>query len=310
MGLPRDVSHSLARQLQHLNGNRYSQQELQHYRREILDRTLLDVRHILQHMEDSGVQLEDCEDKRNALFVLEHSDSTNEWAPELAIAINKLWANAIVRKAMTDCSLHLHSTPYFFENLPRIAASNYAPTTTDILSIPTTCTTRNQYVIPIGPSDLYLIDTYSFLPRARRKQLFESPDAILFLVDISSYNRLLGDGTYTTDNALAASMCDLESVVRSLRGHQVAMLLLFHNVASFKEKLASDPLARYLPDYSGEDSVEKAVEYVAQRFRQLSRAGVAVHVQVLDLQDVASVRRVWDTLNESVLRPLPAIAAG
>jgi guanine nucleotide-binding protein G(i) subunit alpha len=75
-----------------------------------------------------------------------------------------------------------------------------------------------------------------------------------------------------------------DSVVNSKWFPNTIFILFLSNVSGFRRDLEVSPLQESFPDYTGENSVEEAGEYMLQRFREINRAQRTLYSYLVDLE--------------------------
>ncbi len=75
------------------------------------------------------------------------------------------------------------------------------------------------------------------------------------------------------------SLVLFDSIVNSRWFMRTSIILFLNKVDLFKAKLGRSALARYFPDYSGGNDVNRAAKYLLWRFNQVNRAHLNLYPQ-------------------------------
>jgi hypothetical protein len=78
----------------------------------------------------------------------------------------------------------------------------------------------------------------------------------------------------------------------------------------FQQKLKRHPLSTSFPNYTREDDVNRAAEYILGLFKSANRANLLLHPHVAEPDDYAKMHRVFGVVQEHILQDalgLPAV---
>ncbi|KAI9454673.1 heterotrimeric G protein-like protein alpha subunit A [Lactarius psammicola] len=187
----------------------------------------------------------------------------------------------------------MDSAAYFFAEANRIAASNYLPSTEDVLRARSKTTAITETRFPIGQLSIYMIDVGG--QRSERKKWihnFESVTSIIFCTALSEYDQVLLEER--DQNRMAESLVLFESVVNS-RWFLRTSIILFLNKIDI-------PLDHYFPEYTGGADVNKGAKYILWRFMQANRARLNVYPHITQATDTSNIRLVFATVKETILQ--------
>lgn len=194
----------------------------------------------------------------------------------------------------------LDSASYFFENLDRIGAPDYIPTTMDILRTRTQTSGIFDTKFQMEDLEVHLYDVGG--QRSERKKwihCFDNVTAIIFCVSLSEYNQTLLESP--TQNRLEESLNLFESVVNSMWFKKTAVILCLNKIDIFIDQLPNYPLENYFPDYVGGANVNKAVKYILWRFKQLNRANLNLVPYVTQATDTNNIKLAFAIVRETIL---------
>ena len=161
----------------------------------------------------------------------------------------------------------------YFRSISRLGSKTYIPTDQDILW---SRVMTNRFSVT---SFMEGINVYGVggvrSERNKLKQLFENLGAILFTVDIASYDKPLFEDESVNDMAEALYLFDL--VVNSPWFVDTQFALLFTKCDTLAAKLKANPMRKYFLDFDGGDDIEKAKAYITDRFVSLSTETIEVY---------------------------------
>ena len=212
--------------------------------------------------------------------------------------INQLWNDEAVRAFARSLSPVLRlpeTTEYIFQNIHRIAATDYRPTEEDRVLFPR---------FPPGVSETSIcVNSVTFRyfnvcgQRGERRKwihIFEGVTAVVFCVDLTTYNKvdeyevplllLWGplllfsfkfDGVFpfvAQTNEMQQVRQEFDSVCNSRYFQNTSILLVFTNTDSFESMLLKEPLSRCFVEFDGGASAEMATEFVENRFSELNQS--------------------------------------
>ena len=99
-------------------------------------------------------------------------------------------------------------------------------------------------------------------------EFFKNINAILFTVDIASYDQMLFEDE--TANRIQEALTLFESIVNSNSFPKRTFALVFTKYDRLAAKLKTNPLKNYCPDFEGGDDLEQATAYLTERFVSLN----------------------------------------
>lgn len=160
-----------------------------------------------------------------------------------------------------------------FENIDRIIADDYFPTSQDALQAWACSKTIDETVLdyrgPKSPSvKVCSVSSHMLQSKTWRQQLASGASMIVFLVDITSYCRysFLDDPTTTE---MSDAMTLFKSIVNSHMCSSASPAVWFRNCRDFHTKAEQSPVKNWFPDYTGGSDSGEAVRYFGDRFQAL-----------------------------------------
>ncbi|KAH9017558.1 G-protein alpha subunit-domain-containing protein [Lactarius pseudohatsudake] len=163
-----------------------------------------------------------------------------------------------------------------FEEANRIAASNYIPSTEDVLRARVKTTSITETRIPLGQLSIHIIDVGG--QRSQRNKWihsFESVTSIIFVTSLSEYDQVLL--FEKSQNRMAESLVLFDSVINSRWFLHASIILFLNKIDVFRKKLPKVPLDKYFPEYTGGTDVNEGAKYILCQFMQANRARLSVY---------------------------------
>ncbi|KAG7290310.1 hypothetical protein NEMBOFW57_000309 [Staphylotrichum longicolle] len=160
-----------------------------------------------------------------------------------------------------------------FENIDRIIADDYFPTSQDALHAWACSKTIDETVLdyrgPKSPSvKVCSVSSHLLQSKTWTQQLASGASVIVFLVDITSYCRYSSlDDPTTTE--MSDAMTLFKSIVNSHMGSSASPAVWFRNCRDFHTKAERSPVKNWFPDYTGGSDSGEAVRYFGDRFQAL-----------------------------------------
>jgi guanine nucleotide-binding protein G(i) subunit alpha len=186
----------------------------------------------------------------------------------------------------------------FFEGIRRISSADYLPNETDLLRAGIRTSGISETRFQMGSLSIKMVDVNG--QRSEMKKwihAFENVPVILFVVDMDEYDEVSLEKPYR--NKMMESIVLFDSIVNSRWFMRSLVFLLLNKLDSFRRKLRMVPLANCFPDYRGGNDVNKAEEYILQRFTQLNRAHIYPHL--IETIDKSKIRLVFEDIKQKII---------
>jgi guanine nucleotide-binding protein subunit alpha len=158
----------------------------------------------------------------------------------------------------------------YFRSILRLGSSSHVPTDQDLLRSRVKTIGITETTLDISGQTFFLFDPGG--ARSERKKwihCFNNASAVLFTVDIASYDQVLFEDE--TVNRIQEALTLFDSIVNSRWFINTPIALLFTKYDKLSAKLKANPLKNYCPDFEGGYDLEKATTYITNRFVSLSR---------------------------------------
>lgn len=116
------------------------------------------------------------------------------------------------------------------------------------------------------------------------------------MVDLACYDQVV-----SSHNAMMEHIQVFDSVINSKLFTKTTIILFLSNFSVFRQKLARNPLAGYFPDYSGGTDVNRASEYLLERFSQVNRAQLCLYSHLVDPYDPSNIQLVFAAIMDRII---------
>ena len=191
----------------------------------------------------------------------------------------------------------------YFNNIDRVVSFSHVPTNQDILQLHIQSTGITNKNLAVGE---FVYEIYDIKDRRSERQrwtrYFVDTDVIIFVVDISAYDRCL----YEDDacNGMQEVFSHFDFTCNSPGFFKTSMVLLFTKVDLLQRKLAISSFDKYFVDFSGDTlSLEAVKAYFATRFVSLNRQpNKIIQVCFTDMTDDESLGKSAFAALETCMR--------
>jgi len=190
----------------------------------------------------------------------------------------------------------------------RIIREDYVPSEAEFLRIELRSTTIREYHFDIAPSfgRPWPVCAYDVSgQRANIKKWINQVSHvrhIWYFVDLCQYCQMVpGDGEKAGYNNLEETLQHFETITTSPWVANPSILLIFDNVYTFRKMLNRIPLSKYFPDYSGGSDVNKAANYILNRFRLVNRAQLDLDIHICLSSGASNAQVVVYKIRECII---------
>ncbi|KAH9175722.1 G-protein alpha subunit [Lactarius sanguifluus] len=299
---------TVVKQLRIIYHNGYTSEELLAFRLPIWNNLLQSAHAVVNALAKFNLEPVTATNRANCERILAYQLATDDphffFSPDIAQAIQDLWADEIISALMTSHLTKFYlmdSATYFFEEANRIAASNYLPSMEDVLRARVKTTSITETRIPMGQLSIHIVDVGG--QRSQRNKwihYFESVTSIIFVTSLSEYDQVLLEET--SQNRMAESLILFDSVINSRWFLRASIILFLNKIDVFRKKLPKVPLDKYFPEYTGGTDVNKGAKYILWRFMQANRARLSVYPHITQATDTSNIRLVFAAVKETILQ--------
>jgi GTPase SAR1 family protein len=129
---------------------------------------------------------------------------------------------------------------------------------------------------------------------------FEGVTAVLFVVDISAYDRVLYEDEKV--NRLIEALNLFENICNSRWFRDTSIILFLNKADLFREKLKEAPLTDLFPDYTGGTVFEAGTSFIEQEFTKRNHFKKPVYCHVTCATNTQNVSIVFNGVKDIVVR--------
>eukprot|EP00118_Oscarella_pearsei_P000611 m.5375 g.5375 ORF g.5375 m.5375 type:complete len:361 (+) comp13013_c0_seq1:132-1214(+) len=302
---------TFVKQMKIIHGDGFSKEDLAGYRVTICDNLLSSMKIVLNGMGTLRIILDVPSNKVHAETVLSCVDpfqgSDGLLNPEVGAALKALWDDENVRYAVSKGNeFQLNdSAPYFFENIDRIVARDFAPTLEDALRSRVRTTGIIETNFRVGPVTYRMYDVGGQRSERRKWiQCFDDVKAVLFVCALSGYDMTLyEDGT---TNRLEESLTLFQAICNNRFFMKTSVVLFLNKVDLFREKIlhTDRQLRCYLQAFQGPDyDVDAAARFIQREFQARNHnPNKAVFCHFTTATDTSNIEIVFKAVLETIVR--------
>ena len=187
---------TVLKQMKIVNMEGYTKKDFEDAKELVYSNTITSLGTILRAMDQLGINYDDSSLERDAGMVLDKINrmaDTEPFEPELLQAMKRLWADGGVQQSFKRANEYQlnDSAGYFLDKLDEVGASNYLPTTQDILRTRVKTTGIVEINFVLKDMNFRVFDVGG--QRSERKKwihCFEDVTAIIFIVAMSEYDQV------------------------------------------------------------------------------------------------------------------------
>jgi guanine nucleotide-binding protein G(i) subunit alpha len=298
---------TIVKQMKIIHQNGYTPEELLAFRPLIWKNLIESARDVVNALAKFTLEPISATNRANCGRILAYQLATDDsdffFSPDIAQAVQDLWADEIIPALMLHASKFylMDSASYFFAEANRIASGSYLPSMEDVLRARAKTTAITETRFPLGQLSIHMVDVGG--QRSERKKWihnFESVTSIIFCTALSEYDQVLLEEK--SQNRMAESLVLFESVINSRWFLRTSIILFLNKIDVFKNKLPKVPLDKYFPEYTGGSDVNKGAKYILWRFMQANRARLNVYPHITQATDTSNIRLVFITVKETILQ--------
>ncbi|KAJ4364791.1 hypothetical protein N0V95_000635 [Ascochyta clinopodiicola] len=267
----------------------YSPEDRMKFRDAVRSTIRLLIHSIIDLLKDTGINLPSTLNQQFAVL-LDEVDLVDMHCITIdaAVALRNLWTSA------EFSSMYLKNfeidfpqySPYFAQEVQRIAAEDYVPTEADIIRLNQSIGGIKELRFNWDELDVHLFNINGYIPDQFRKRWFHQFDSVtslVYTVDVSLYDRpFYGQ---TTKSQLLDDFASFESWATSPKFADSAVILLLNNFTRFRDKLRYSPLETVFPDYvpDASDPDSSARRYILKQFKDVNRNRLSIYSFWVDL---------------------------
>jgi len=129
---------------------------------------------------------------------------------------------------------------------------------------------------------------------------FENVRAVIFVIDISAYDRKLYEDEKV--NRLEEALNLFEETCNSKYFRETSFILFLNKSDLFKEKIKKVPLTVIFPSYTGENTYEAGTAYLEQEFLKRNHQKKAIYCHLTCAADTQLVTVLFNGVKDIVVR--------
>lgn len=266
---------TFAKQMQIIHSNGFTKEERLTQRPVICCNVLDAMKKLVQAVERfksdqraPGPEL--LEDNEEAAEAIDEIDLTNDLqlTGQTVQYLKALWADTAVQAAYERRSeFQLNdSAAYFFDELSRLARTDYVPSEADILRLRKKTTGIIETRFVAGTLGFRMVDVGG--QRNERKKwihCFEDVKLVIFITSLSEYDCVLEEDE--TTNRMRESLCLFSDVINNRWFIKTPVILFMNKKDLFAEKIKRVNLNVCFKGYRGKQrDYDEAIGYIAKRF--------------------------------------------
>eukprot|EP00301_Raphidiophrys_heterophryoidea_P020595 c523_g1_i1.p1 GENE.c523_g1_i1~~c523_g1_i1.p1 ORF type:complete len:350 (+),score=73.84 c523_g1_i1:83-1132(+) len=284
----------------------FDQKEREAYKGAILANVIEGIKTLVQEALSTDLAWTDQGQKAaSSVMALSLSDTLTE---EMGEMITYLWAkedaikNTFARRSTFQLG---DQVPYMLNSVPRICAGNYVPTEEDVI---------NTRVRTSGISEMkFIINDVWFLimdvggQRGERKKwihCFDNVEAVLFVAAISEYDQVVQEDETTNRVTEAINLfrdiCNLNTFLKT------SIILFLNKSDIFEAKILNHvaDLSVLFPTYTAGDNVEKAIDFLVDRFLEVQREDIdrEIYCHVTCATNKQNVSVIFEAVKDVVIK--------
>jgi len=229
---------------------------------------------------------------------LYHLPEDAVFTPEIADDIAALWADRGVKYCYERRDLYwlLDGAAYYFDEVERLASSDYHPTDNDVI-MARVRTTGIDSADFIDPPYHYSVVDVGGQRNERRKWVscFQNVNAVVYLVGLSGYNQCLYEDS--TVNRMQESLKLFKQVVSNPIFKHTPIFVFLNKKDLFEQMIKKSSLKTCFPEYQGRDGdFYHALLYIQNAFVKIMQEtcpGKELYIQIISAREKRDMEVSW-----------------
>lgn len=299
---------TFVKQMKIIHENGFSREECKMYRPVVYSNTVQSLAAIIRGMDFLKIDFADPTNRREdalLLFrVISKNEDTEPFSPELMEAMLHLWSDRGVQYCFSRSREYQlnDSAKYYLDNLERIGARKYVPSTQDILRTRVRSTGIVETHFQFKGLYVKLVDVGG--QRSERKKwihCFEEVTAILFFVALSAYDLGLREEQHV--NRMDEALRLFGSILNNRWFANTSLILFLNKKDLFEQKLRENPITVCFPDYTGPNTFQDTTTFIRDKFVRLNRhpERKTVYTHVTCATDTDNIQFVFDSVVDIII---------
>jgi guanine nucleotide-binding protein G(i) subunit alpha len=288
---------TLAKQMRIIHLDGFNDEERLTFKPIIYNNILQSMKNIVKFCREKGISIPE-----QQADVIVNSD-VNNFSQKDAEAIKQIWKSEGAQEAFKRSSEFqlLDSAKYYFDDLDRIAQSNYVPTVDDVLRSRAKTTGIIEIEFTVEKTKFLLVDVGG--QRSERKKwmhCFQDVTAVIFCVALSEYDLKLYEDDQT--NRMHESIKLFKEICNSKWFLDTSMILFLNKRDLFEQKIKVKDLKCAFDDYTGGTNYDAALEFIKEKFQSLNENPKKhIYVHTTCATDTGQIKAVFGAVKDIVL---------
>ena len=304
LGASRSGKSTFFKQLQNIYGRGFNDNERLSFRKHIFHQIIEQMKRLVSHATELSEEgFEKCRISCDLSDVCEQFELFRDdevITNEIAEIITILWNDSGIQNTFDKrAKLGIaESSGYFFDKIHCIAASNYIPTSEDVLKVRYHTTRIVDKLFTIKNTHIRIFDISEKCTK-RKKWLhcFQYITAIIFVASLSGYDETIdADGN---ENVMHNSINLFADICNNKLFHQTAMILFLNKRDLFETKINPNseqfvPLTVCFHTYNGPMTSAACLEYIQHKFeKRQQNKSKHIFVHATCATDKTNVQRIF-----------------
>jgi len=268
------------------------------------------MQELVKHTSKMDVALEE-KNRKYARAVVGYTQNEGAWDEHFINMITKLWQDKGVQTAYQEATryqLQVNNMDYLMEHMSRFAKVDFVPTNEDILVARQRSTGAYRTLIKKEKRNTWeLIDCGGQIGERKKWEAFaltEGLNSIIFFAGLDEFNMISCEDKSKTKMEIARGV--FSEIVNSPITKDITKILFLNKQDLFAKKLADEiqfeEFKTKFPDYKGDNSVEVASEFIANKFRSsmVDESADVVHYHVISTLDTSAIEEVFEAIQNNL----------
>lgn len=299
---------TIARQLKIIHLKGFDEDERREFTVAVNDNVIFCIRSLIEGAQSLEIDLSEIEAEIEEISDPQYSTAKeNLITADLVKAIKTAWAHEGMQEAYSKSSqFQLYdSAAYFFENIDRIAANDYVPSTEDILRVRIKTTGVTELDIQIGRNKFKIVDVGG--QRNERKKwlhCFTDVTCLLFVVAASEYD--LGLFEDHSINRMHESIRIFSETINTQYFERTPIILFLNKSDLFREKIDKVPLSICFDGYKlpeDDEAYQHGLDFIRDKFvEQNKQSQKVIYTHVICATDTNIIKTIFNSVLDMVVK--------
>eukprot|EP00095_Tigriopus_kingsejongensis_P000163 maker-scaffold487_size158652-snap-gene-0.36 protein:Tk00163 transcript:maker-scaffold487_size158652-snap-gene-0.36-mRNA-1 annotation:"guanine nucleotide-binding protein g subunit alpha-2 isoform x2" len=288
----------------------FSEEEKAEARKAIYANVMDSIMALIEAVENFGLKLKNNKLEEDKFKVLRFA-MNNECArppEEVVESVKNLWNDSIIQtcyQRRNEFQMN-DSAEYFLNHLERVCGREFLPNDQDILRTRVITSGIVKIEFQFRKLQFHMFDVGG--QRSERKKwihCFDNVTAVLFIISLSEYDQALFEDNQT--NRMHESLNLFSSIVNNIHFKTKPFIVFFNKKDLFEEKLKKKSIRLAFPDYSGDNSLESASDFIIEKYlgqSQVSSKRRAIYPHMTTATDTELVNRVFTNVSDIILNDI------